>query len=132
VLAQRELTAVAPSAMIQKPCRRGADFCFDAIVSSEVASTATSAGALPAQLGTVRAGREMPLRTQSRAVYGLREPGAPSRAEHVRSSAVGLWRTQLFSCVRSSCASRTDASISTRLIETLSTLIPNGTPSVRQ
>src|SRR3954447_12813487 len=42
------------------------------------------------------------------------------------------WRTQRLSRVRSSCASRTDASISTRLIETLSTLIPNGTPSVRQ
>jgi hypothetical protein len=40
--------------------------------------------------------------------------------------------TQLFSRVRSSCASRTDDSISTRLIETLSTLIPNGTSRARQ
>jgi hypothetical protein len=47
-------------------------------------------------------------------------------------SSLSCARTQLFSCGRSSCASRTDASISTRLIETLSTLIPNGTPRVRQ
>jgi hypothetical protein len=33
---------------------------------------------------------------------------------------------------RSSAARRTDASISTRRIDTLSTLMPNGTPSRRQ
>jgi hypothetical protein len=40
--------------------------------------------------------------------------------------------SQLASCVRSCRARRTEASISTRLIDTLSTLIPNGTPRVRQ
>ncbi len=40
--------------------------------------------------------------------------------------------TQHLSTSRSCAASRTDASISTRLIETLSMLMPNGTPRVRQ
>ena len=39
---------------------------------------------------------------------------------------------ELLSCARSASARRTEASISTRRLETLSTLIPNGTPSVRQ
>ncbi len=41
-------------------------------------------------------------------------------------------RYEPLSCPRIAPASRTDASISTRRIDTLSTLIPNGTPSVRQ
>src|SRR5215211_8595826 len=93
---------------------------------------------------TVGAGFRSGFAATTRDVQSLRGqcPGAESRVAHGRRAPVvqgertsfgpQLWRSQLFSCGRSSCASRTDASISTRLIETLSTLIPNGTPSVRQ
>lgn len=49
-----------------------------------------------------------------------------------RSRTAGRPRPQARSCVLSCCASRTEASISSRLMDTLSTLMPNGTSSVRQ
>ena len=67
-----------------------------------------------------------------------RAKGVPQRFGDRPQSGVGLYvdpgsgRDQRLSCVRSSCASCTAASISTRLIDTLSTLMPKGTPSVRQ
>jgi hypothetical protein len=84
---------------------------------------------MSAQLGTSRACAGNARAGRSRVAHGRRAPVV--RGERT-SFGPQLWRSQLFSCGRSSCASRTDASISTRLIETLSTLIPNGTPSVRQ
>lgn len=60
-------------------------------------------------------------------------PRVSSAVTHwVRCAAACTASSQLASCVRSCRARRTEASISTRLIDTLSTLIPNGTPRVRQ
>jgi hypothetical protein len=104
--------------------------------STKQSSTSGSAGqfraAMPTRCGGVRGRRRWKPATRSTTAAPDNHCRSGRRAVAHPDESGSLRWTQPLSCVRSSRASRTDASISTRLIETLSTLIPNGTPSLRQ
>lgn len=119
----------AAAATQQKPAPGAASLCFDSIGISEVCQHPGRRVLGSAQLGTSSTGLGSPGGNETGSRPGAANPVL--RAGEPRSGR-SCGGTQLLSCVRSSRASRTDASISTRLIETLSTLIPNDTPRVRQ